>query len=258
MYKQQSLEQQIETIARWIIESRHLVAFTGAGVSTDSGIPDFRGPEGVWTRRDAGLAPPRWKVSPNQVKPNASHMALVALQQLGKLQFLITQNTDNLHRRSGVRPELLAELHGNGQLMRCLACDRLYTRQEVGWSADKWGTGYRTQRPVPGQPTCPECGGRLISSVVNFGDPLPEKELMQSAEHARRADLMLVLGSSLVVNPAASLVGLAVKNGARVALVNQGETPYDAVVSLRVCRSIGDVIPEAVERVKRLERELYR
>jgi NAD-dependent deacetylase len=248
---QQSLEQQIETIARWIIDSKHLVAFTGAGISTDSGIPDFRGPQGVWTRRDAGLPPPRWKVSPDEVRPNASHLALVELQRLSKLRFLITQNTDNLHRRSGIGPELLAELHGNGQLMRCLGCDRLYTRQEVGWDAGKWGPAYRTQKPMSGQPVCPGCRGRLISSVVNFGDPLPEKELMESAEHARRADLVLALGSSLTVNPAASLVALSIKQGAKVVLVNQGETPYDAVVSLRLWNGIGEVIPPAVERVKR-------
>jgi NAD-dependent SIR2 family protein deacetylase len=251
MDEQQLLRQKIETIARWIIESEHLVAFTGAGISTDSGIPDFRGPDGVWTRRDAGLAPPRWRVPQGQVKPNASHLALLELQRRGLLQFLITQNTDNLHRRSCIPPELLAELHGNGQLMRCLGCDRLYTRQEVGWDADKWGPGYRTQRPVRGQPACPSCGGRLISAVVNFGDPLPEKELMLSAEHARRCDMMLVLGSSLVVNPAASLVGLALKQRARVVLVNQGETPYDEFVELRMWEGIGEVIPPAVELVKR-------
>lgn len=248
---ERTLEQQIETIARWIIDSNHLVVFTGAGISTDSGIPDYRGPEGVWTRRDAGLAPPRWKVSPDQVRPNASHMALVKLQQRGLLRFLITQNTDNLHRHSGIDPELLAELHGNGQLMRCLSCDRLYTRQEVGWNIERWGRGYRTEKAVRGQPPCPACGARLISSIVNFGDPLPEKELTLAAEHARRADLMLVLGSSLVVNPAASLVGVALRYGARVVLVNQGETPYDAVATLRIWAGIGDVIPPAVDRVER-------
>src|SRR5215210_2150892 len=128
MTKEQHREQQIEAIARWIISSQRIVAFTGAGISTDSGIPDFRGPNGVWTRRDAGLPAPRWRVLPGQIEPNASHRSLVELQRLGRLQFLITQNTDNLHRRSGIRPELLAELHGNGQLMRCLGCHRLYTR----------------------------------------------------------------------------------------------------------------------------------
>src|SRR3954468_7389919 len=115
-----STEQHVETIARWLLECEHLVAFTGAGISTDSGIPDFRGPDGVWTRRDAGLPAPGWRVPPGQVRPNASHLALAELQRLGKLKFLITQNTDDLHRRSGVDPESLAELHGNGRLMRCL------------------------------------------------------------------------------------------------------------------------------------------
>jgi NAD-dependent SIR2 family protein deacetylase len=245
------LEWHVETIARWIVVSRHVIAFTGAGISTDSGIPDFRGPEGVWTRREAGLPPPRWRVPQGRVEPNASHLALVELQELGKLRLLITQNTDDLHRRSGMRPELLAELHGNGQLVRCLRCDRQYGREKVGWDTGRWGSGYRTQRPVPGQPTCPACGGRLVSSVVNFGDPLPHKEWALAERHARRCDLVLALGSSLRVNPAASLVGLALKSGARVVLVNEGRTPYDGAATLRVWTGIGDVIPPAVERVKR-------
>jgi NAD-dependent deacetylase len=245
------LEQHIGLIARWIVECEHIVAFTGAGLSTDSGIPDFRGPEGVWTRRDAGLPPPRWRVPPDRVGPNASHLSLVELQRLGKLRFLVTQNTDDLHRRSGVRPELLAELHGNGRLMRCLGCDRLYTRQEAGWDTARWGPGYRTQEPIPGQPACPDCGGRLVSSVVNFGDPLPQTELMLAEEHARRCDLMLVLGSSLTVRPASSLVGLALRSGARVVLVNRGKTPYDGAATLRAWTGIGEVIPPAVQRAKR-------
>ena len=240
----------IETIAGWILESAHLVAFTGAGISTDSGIPDFRGPDGVWTRRDAGLSAPRWRVRPDQVRPNASHLGLVELEKLGKLQFLITQNTDNLHRESGISPKRIAELHGNGRLMRCLQCDRQFTREESGWHTGQWGPGYRTDQPRPGQPPCPSCGGRLISSVVNFGDPLPYKEIERSHEHAGRCDLMLVLGSSLVVQPAASFVGVALQAGARVVLINQGETPYDEVVTLRLWSGIGDVLPPAVERVK--------
>ncbi len=250
-----SNEQHIETIARWITECEHIVAFTGAGISTDSGIPDFRGPNGVWTRRDAGLPAPRWRVPPGQVEPNMSHLSLVELQRLGKLRFLVTQNTDNLHRRSGIRPELLAELHGNGQLVRCLSCDRQYTRKEVGWDTRRWGPGYRTHRPVPRQPACPACGGRLVSSVVNFGDPLPHKELALAEQHARDCDLMLVLGSSLMVTPASSLVGLALGSGARVVLANQGKTPYDEEVTLRTWAGIGEVIPPAVERVKWALRE---
>jgi NAD-dependent deacetylase len=255
MTDEQCLERHVETIARWIAGSEHIVAFTGAGISTDSGIPDFRGPQGVWTRREAGLPAPRWRIPPGGVRPNASHLSLVELQHLGKLRFLITQNTDNLHRRSGIRPELLAELHGNGQLMRCLGCERFYTRQEVGWDVRRWGPGYRTQKPVPAQPECAICGGRLISSVVNFGDPLPQEELGLAEAHARRCDLMLALGSSLMVQPAASLVRLALRAGARVVLVNEGKTPYDRVATLRVWTGIGEVIPPAVQQAKRVLEE---
>jgi NAD-dependent deacetylase len=255
MTDEQHLQRHIGKIARWISGSEHVIAFTGAGISTDSGIPDFRGPEGVWTRRDAGLPAPKWRVPPGEVAPNASHLSLFELQLLGRLRFLVTQNTDNLHRRSGIHPEFLAELHGNGQLMRCLGCDRLYTRQDVGWDTGRWGRGYRTQKPVPDQPECVICGGRLISSVVNFGDPLPETELMLAEQHARLCDLMLVLGSSLMVQPAASLVGLALRSGARVVLVNRGKTPYDRAATLRVWTGIGEVIPPAVERVKWALRE---
>jgi len=259
MINEQRLEQHVETIARWITECGHIVAFTGAGISTDSGIPDFRGPDGVWTRHDAGLPAPPWQVAPGQVEPNASHLSLVELQRIGMLRFLVTQNTDNLHLRSGIRSELLAELHGNGQLLRCLGCERTYTRQETGWDAGRWGLGYRTQAPVPGQPVCAACGGRLISSVVNFGDPLPQREYELAEEHARRCDLMLALGSSLMVPPAASLVRLALRAGARVVLVNRGKTPYDSAATLRVWAGIGEVIPPAVERAKRaIEEQLDR
>src|ERR671911_1882337 len=188
MTGEQRLQRHVKKIARWIAGSEHIVAFTGAGISTDSGIPDFRGPEGVWTRRDAGLPAPRWRVPPDEIGPNASHLALFELQRLGKLRFLVTQNTDNLHRRSGISSEVLAELHGNGRLMRCLGCNRLYTRQEVEWDTARWGPGYRTHKPMPGQPACAACSGRLVSSVVNFGDPLPYKELALAERHARRCD----------------------------------------------------------------------
>ncbi len=205
----------------------------------------------MWTRRDAGLPAPRWRVSREQVTPNASHLSLVELQRLGKLQFLITQNTDNLHRRSGIRPGILAELHGNGQLLRCTGCERKFTRQEAGWDTGRWGPGYRTQRPIPGQPACAVCGGRLVSSVVNFGDSLPREELALAEYHARRCGLMMVLGSSLTVQPAASLVRVALRSGSRVVLINRGKTPYDKMVTLRAWAGIGEVFPPAVERARR-------
>ena len=245
------MAQTLERARNLVAEAEAVLAFTGAGISTDSGIPDFRGPEGVWTRRDAGLPAPRSRVPLEQIKPNASHLSLLELQRLGKLRFLITQNTDDLHRRSGIRPELLAELHGNGRLLRCLGCHWLYTRQEMGWDTERWGAGYRARKPVPGQPACAACGGRLISSVVNFGDPLPQRDYELAEHHARHCDLMLVLGSSLLVQPAASLVGLALGSGARVVLANRGKTPYDGAVTLRAWAGIGEVIPPVVELTKR-------
>lgn len=247
-----ALTPQIERAARWIADSRHLVAFTGAGISTDSGLPDFRGPDGVWTRRDKGLPPPKWGKSPSEIRPNASHLALVELLRLGKLDFLISQNVDGLHLESGIPLERLAELHGNGKLMRCLGCDRRATLREVGWDRRRWGEGYRTQPVRKGQPKCPECGGRLISSVVNFGDPLPEAELKQAFEHSARCDVFFAIGSSLVVSPANQMPLEALKAGARFILLNRGETPYDALAHLRIDAGIGEVLPPVVERVKQL------
>src|SRR3712207_9254597 len=115
MTREQSIDQHIGQIARWIVESDHLVAFTGAGISTDSGIPDFRGPDGVWTRRDAGLPAPRWRVPPDQIEPNSSHLALVELQRLGKVRVPLTQNNHDLHPRPGLPPAHLAQVPRHGQ-----------------------------------------------------------------------------------------------------------------------------------------------
>src|SRR6056297_4272878 len=159
-----------------ISNSEHLIVFTGAGISTESGIPDYRGPNGVWTRRDKALPPPKWKVHPDRVQPNEGHIALVKLQELSLLKFLISQNVDNLHLASGIRIENIAELHGNSHLMKCLECNRRFPKEQV-WDEEKWEKGYLTMAVIPGQPTCPNCGGRIVSSVVNFGDPLPDDHL---------------------------------------------------------------------------------
>jgi NAD-dependent SIR2 family protein deacetylase len=246
------LNRQIEKAAEWIAASRHLVAFTGAGISTDSGLPDFRGPDGVWTRRDAGLPPPKWGKPASRIRPNASHVALVELERLGKLRFLISQNVDNLHLASGFPSEKLAELHGNGKLMRCLACDSRYTLDEVGWDRGAWGEGYRTQRPLKGQPYCPACKGRLISSVVNFGDPLPAREFERSFAESEQCDVFFAIGSSLVVSPANEMPRIALEMGARLILLNRGETPFDELTHLRIDAGIGEVLPPVVERVKEL------
>jgi NAD-dependent SIR2 family protein deacetylase len=243
---------QIEQAAQWIAASRHPVAFTGAGISTDSGLPDFRGPNGVWTRRDKGLPPPAWGKPASQIEPNVAHHALVELEQMGRLAFLISQNVDNLHIASGFPDKKLAELHGNGQRMRCLGCDARYSLKEAGWDRRVWGEGYRTQRVRPGQPSCKKCHGRLISAVVNFGDSLPARELIQAFEHSERSDVFFVIGSSLVVSPANDMPARAVENGAKLILLNQGETPFDDVADLRIWAGIGEVLPAVAVRVREL------
>jgi NAD-dependent deacetylase len=226
-----NLEQRIDELAQWILESHYPVIFTGAGLSTDSGLRDFRGPDGLWTRRDKGLATPEqnWL----GVEPNAGHIAIYELQQLGKLAFLISQNVDNLHLKSGIKPELLAELHGNMTKVRCLRCD------------------FKMDR-VEGERTCPLCGGKLKSSIVDFGDSLPQKDLSESYSHSGACDLFIVVGSSLVVYPAADMPRTALNAGAKLVIINQGETPYDSEAHLQFSEGIAEVLPPVVARLKKM------
>ncbi len=226
------LDQRIQTLAQWLYESKYLVVFTGAGISTESGLPDFRGPDGLWTRRDKGLPLKPMQLSWEDVQPNAGHLAIVELQNLGKLKFLISQNVDNLHLKSGIRAELLAELHGNITKLRCRRCGATVNRSE-------------------GLTRC-KCGGELTKSVVDFGEPLPEKDLRLSFEHSRKSDLFVVVGSSLVVTPAADMPREALLSGAKLVIINQGQTPFDHLASLRFHERIGEVLPRAVKRLKRL------
>jgi NAD-dependent SIR2 family protein deacetylase len=228
----EDLNQRIQTLAQWMYQSHHMVVFTGAGISTESGLPDFRGPDGLWTRRDKGLPAPPMKVAWDAVEPNTGHLAVLELQDLGKLQFLISQNVDNLHLKSGIRPEMLAELHGNIAKLRCRRCGETVDRSEARMRCT--------------------CGGELGKSVVDFGESLPQKDLMLAYEHSRKCDLFVVVGSSLVVTPAADMPREALLSGAMLVIINQGETPFDGVANLRFQESIGDVLPRAVRRVKRL------
>lgn len=224
------LDERIETLATWMYEAKHLVVFTGAGISTESGLPDFRGPDGVWTRQAKGLPTEHRDFS--AAEPNEGHRAVAELLRLGKLSFLISQNIDSLHLKSGIPRELLAELHGNVTTLRCTQCGR---------ELDKLGAADRCS-----------CGGTLVSSVVDFGQSLPAKDLADSFEHSRRSDVFLVVGSSLVVTPAAEMPGVALRSGARLAIINDGETPYDRAAQLRFHERVGDVLPQAVERLKEL------
>ncbi|MDY7036015.1 MAG: Sir2 family NAD-dependent protein deacetylase [Thermodesulfobacteriota bacterium] len=226
------LNHRVQILGQWLYESRYPVFFTGAGISTESGLPDFRGPDGIWTRRDKGLPVKHLNQSWDSVDPNKGHLAIVELQKLERLKFLITQNVDNLHRKSGIRPDLLAELHGNITILRCARCGNTVDR-----SADL---------------TNCECGGELIKSVVDFGQSLPERDLRLSFEHSRKSDLFVVAGSSLVVTPAADMPREAIETGAKLVIINQGETPFDHFADLRFTEAIGEVLPRAVKRLKRL------
>lgn len=227
------LDKRIETLAKWMYEAKRLVVFTGAGISTESGLPDFRGPDGVWTRRDKGLPPKTTVKDWTKVEPNTAHLAVVALQDMGKLDFLISQNVDNLHLKSGIRPDILAELHGNIARLRCGQCQRTYPK-------------------TAGIDRCDCGGGALASSVVDFGDSLPQKDLMDSYEHSRNCDLFFVLGSSLVVTPAADMPRVALEAKARLVIVNQGETPFDSTTHLRFHESCGEVLSRSLERLKEI------
>ncbi len=229
------LKERTNTLAQWMAEAKYLVVFTGAGISTESGLPDFRGPDGLWTRQEKGL-PPLPRTDWTRVQPNQGHLAIVELQNTGKLKFLITQNVDNLHLKSGIRPELIAEFHGNLAKLRCTSCET---------QLDSF--------PDLLNARCPLCEkGKLVSSVVNFGEPIPHKAYEESTRHSTSCDLFVVAGSSLVVYPAAEMPEIAYKAGAKLVIINRGETPFDRICHLRFWESTGDVLPPAVNRMKAL------
>jgi NAD-dependent SIR2 family protein deacetylase len=225
-----ALEERIRKLAQWIFEGENIVFLTGAGISTESSLSKIRGPEGTWTGQDKEL-PTKFRLF-TSVEPNAGHHALVELQRLGKLRFLITQNVDNLHLRSGIRPELLAELHGNVTRLRCQRC-QTQVAKSLGLEA------------------C-SCGGKLVSSVINFGDPVPQKDLEDAFWHSSQCDLFVIVGSSLVVGPANELPEVALRGRARLVIINQGETPLDSRCHLRFDENIEEVLPPAVDQLKRL------
>jgi NAD-dependent SIR2 family protein deacetylase len=170
----------------------------------------------------------------DSVDPNPGHYAIVELQKLGKMRFLISQNVDNLHLKSGIKTELLAELHGNMTKLRCTGCGQSFNPNT--------------------EPTPCQCGKDLVSSVVDFGQSLPERDLRLSFEHADKSDLFIVVGSSLVVTPAADIPREAFLNNARLVIINQDTTPLEANAHLRFREPIGDVLPRTVKRLKRLMR----
>jgi NAD-dependent deacetylase len=243
-----------ETIARvqsWVDESARIVALTGAGISTESGIPDFRGPQGVWTRNpkaerlsnihhymadpevrklawQSRLAHPAW-----HAEPNAGHLALVELESRGKLHALVTQNIDGLHQRAGSSPDKIVEVHGTMHEVVCMRC---------GWHGPMLGVLQRV-RAGEDDPSCVHCRGILKSATISFGQALVPAVIDRAMRAAEESDLLIAIGTSLQVYPVAGMVPTAKAGGARVVIVNAEPTPFDAVADAVLSQPIGQVLP---------------
>ena len=247
--------QQLDALAEAIRTRPPLVAFTGAGISTESGIPDYRGPQGLWTTgsakpvtyqefmesEEARLAwwhalPERYSQNSRPVY-NAGHLALAALERAGALEAIVTQNIDGLHVDSGSEPERIIELHGNTRTIRCTECGRIYPIEEF---LDIAAT-------LTAPPPCPNCGGILKSGTVAFGQPMPRQELLNAFAVAQMAGVMLVVGSTLLVNPAARVPAVAKASGAHLAIVNIGETALDDIADLRIEAPAGPALTVLAE-----------
>lgn len=227
-----------------------VVVLTGAGVSTESGIPDFRSPGGIWDRFDPSeftyqnyVSNPEhrktvWQLGLDvypvleRAQPNPAHLAVTELERRGKLRCLVTQNIDGLHQKAGTSPERTIEIHGTAREVTCLSC------------GDRQGRKAVHERLVTGEedPPCRACGGILKPATISFGQAMPEREMMLAFEHARRCRVFLVIGSSLVVYPVASLPAEAVRAGAQLLIVNREPTPYDSVADAVLHGSAGETM----------------
>jgi len=239
----------VERLRELFARSSRGVAFTGAGISTECGIPDFRSPGGLWTKNypipfDEFVASQEmrneaWKrkfaleQEFRKAKPGRGHRALAELVRNGKLSAIITQNIDNLHQESGVPREKVIELHGNGSYALCLDCA---TRYEIDWVRERFTSASGIA------PDCPSCGGPVKSATISFGQAMPELEMRRAEEEALAADLFLSIGSSLVVWPAAGFPMMAKRNGAVLIIINREPTDFDEIADLVIRDDIGDVL----------------
>ena len=227
------LEALIEEVAELIVAAQTVVVFTGAAVSTESGVSDFRSPGGIWTKASMMRMI-------DLVQPNPAHYAIGELNELGKLDCVITQNVDGLHQKAGVPEEKVIELHGSLKWMKCQGCGQRYPTAEV---ANKVEQGV-------GETVCDNCGGMIRSATISFGEPMPAKETKEAERHSRSCDLMMVVGSSLAVFPAAWMPVYAKESGAKLVIINVGPTPIDHHADVRISQSPGEVMSKILERVK--------
>jgi NAD-dependent deacetylase len=247
----------VEKVAGLITESRKLVIFTGAGISTESGIPDFRSPGGIWDRFDPDdFSYDKFVTSPesrrklwhlfregllsDKAVPNTAHVAIAELHRLGRLDCVITQNIDNLHQKSGVPDDKVFELHGNMHWVICLRCGRRFTFDEIKPRLDR---GEEI-------PDCGVCGGMMKPDIVMFGEQLKRQALEETSRRAMASDLFIVIGSSLVVYPAAYMPVYAVESGARLVIINLSETPMDHQAAVCIHAMAGETMTAIVRKVK--------
>lgn len=247
-----SLRTDIETLRQMIASSDNVVFFTGAGISTESGIPDFRSPGGLWTKyqpiefqdfvRSAEMRRESWRrkfameETFQQAEPNRGHRAVEKLMRDGKGRFVITQNIDGLHQASGVADEKVIELHGNSTYAKCLDCG---TRMELTEVRDTFADDETL-------PVCHKCGGMIKTATISFGQAMPVAEMGLAEQAVMAADLIIVLGSSLVVYPAAAFPQIARQNGAKLVIINNDPTDQDDTADLVIHESIGTALGDAV------------
>lgn len=240
-------------LAEMIERARNVVVFTGAGISTESGIPDFRSPGGVWSRmspiyfqefvaseekrREAWTRAFTGRAGWTGREPNAGHYAVARLVEQGRVSAVITQNVDDLHRASGVPADQIIELHGNATYASCLECG---VRHEL----DELKDPFLERGEIP---ACRDCGGVVKTATISFGQSMPEEPMQRAQEASLACDLFLVLGSSLVVYPAAGFPIMAKRNGARLAIVNREPTEQDMLADLVLHDEIGPVMSEIVK-----------
>jgi len=241
----------IEAVRRWVNASSRVVALTGAGISTESGIPDFRGPQGLWTKNpkaerlsniqyymadpevrrlswQSRLEHPAWTA-----QPNAGHRALVDLERRGRLHALVTQNIDGLHQLAGNSPGIVIEVHGTMRDVTCMSCG---WRGPMGPVLDRLRAGEE-------DPPCEECGGILKSATISFGQPLVPEVISRAMTAAEEADVLITIGTSLQVYPIAGVVPLAKAAGARIVVINAEPTPFDDIADAVLRDPIGRVLP---------------
>ena len=243
----------IQQLADVIRSSRRAVIFTGAGMSTESGIPDFRSPGGIWTKmmpvefqdyvRDPEARRVSWQRrfemedTWNAVQPNDGHRAVAELVAQGRVSHVITQNIDALHQAAGVPDGQVIELHGNTRYAKCLDCGRRVEIPDIRAHFDVHGEA----------PDCAGCGGIVKTATISFGQPMPQDEMLRAEAATLACDLMLVMGSSLAVYPAAGFPLMAKRGGARLAILNRDETPQDRFADLVVNAGIGPTMRAVID-----------